>query len=144
MGVRGVWGVRGVRGVRGQRATLVLPRQPRLDPPVSALRVSFALTRQISRVRNALAWRVARMCLTLLVVVVVLSALGQMKRGGLLQDARPGPAKPAQYHAMSRPAAVIAPISDHLIWVAGRIHQLHDIDSLSNQYTVLFAILQNH
>ena len=66
MGVRGVWGVRGVRGVRGQRAALVLPRQPRLDPPVSALRVSFALTRQISRVRNALAWRVARMCLTLL------------------------------------------------------------------------------
>eukprot|EP01043_Picozoa_sp_COSAG02_P021607 COSAG02_NODE_1101_length_14572_cov_10.347267_8_plen_154_part_00 len=54
------------RGVRGQRAALVLPRQPRLDPPVSALRVSFALTRQISRVRNALAWRVARMCLTLL------------------------------------------------------------------------------
>jgi len=66
VGVRGVWGVRGVRGVRGQRAALVLPRQPRLDPPVSALRVSFALTRQISRVRNALAWRVARMCLTLL------------------------------------------------------------------------------
>jgi hypothetical protein len=58
-------------------------------------------------------------------------ALGQMKRGSLLQDARPGPAKPAQYHAKSRPAAVIAPISGHLIWVAGRIHQLHDIDSLS-------------
>jgi len=53
-------------------------------------------------------------------------------------------ANPTQYHALSQPAAVIAPISDHLIWVAGRIHQLHDIDSLSNQYTVLFAILQNH